>query len=396
MRVCLVSAEYAPLVGGLADYTRLLAGHLAQQGAEVRVLATTDCHGEPTDAFQVEGSVPRWNFGVFRALRQMIDGFRPDVVHLQFQTAAYGMHPGVMLAPTWMQFRHPALHCVTTFHDLREPYLFPKAHPVRRWLLRRMAADSAQCVATNNGDARALAAAGANVTVVPIGSNVPLSEEPPYQRRELQARWGAPAEGALVGFFGLLNQAKGFDTLLQALAALRASGRPVALLVMGDRLGASDPTNRAYAARVEALAVELGVADSVHWTGYLPEVDLSRALRSVDLCALPFTGGASYRNGTLLAALSNGVPLVTIRPIEASVAGALAPLVDGREALLAEPGDAASLAAAITRLLDDPALRASLAEAGLARSRQFAWTDIAAQHLALYRSLAGAEIRHPA
>lgn len=387
-----MSAEYAPLVGGVADYTRLLAGHLAQQGAEVRVLATTGCHGEPADAFQVEGSVPRWNFGVFRALRQMIDGFGPDVVHLQFQTAAYAMHPGVMLAPTWMQFRRSAVRCVTTFHDLREPYLFPKAHLVRRWLLRRMAADSARCIATNDGDALALAAAGARVTVIPIGSNVPLADEPPYPRSEVQARWGGPAEGALVGFFGLLNQAKGFDTLLHALAALKANGRPVALLVMGDRLGASDPTNRAYAERVEALAVELGIADSVHWTGYLPEAELSRALRSTDLCALPFTEGASYRNGTLLAALSNGVPVVTTRPPQASVPGALAPLVDGQEALLVEPGDRASFVAAIAKLLDEPALRARLAAAALARSRQFAWTDIAAQHLALYRDLAVAEV----
>lgn len=388
MRVCLVCAEYAPHVGGLADYIRLLATHLSAAGDQVLVLTGTGCSGSPSDAFEVRGSVSAWNFGLFRALRQMADSFRPDVVHLQFQTAAYGMHPAIMLTPSWFRLRRPSIACLTTFHDLRLPYLFPKAHPVRRWLLRLMATQSAVAIATNGDDFSRLNAMGAATCAIPIGSNVARSNEPTFSREELAERWGVPADGAVIGFFGLLNRSKGFDTLLRAVRGLRDDGREVSLLMMGERTGASDPTNRAYGAEMDALVATLGLTDTLHWTGYLDEATLSRALRSVDVCALPFVDGASYRNGTLLAALTNGVPLVTTATAAVTDAAGLPLLANRKHALLSPATDAAALAEALAQLLDDRDLRLRLAENALELSLAFAWQGIAERHAALYRGAA--------
>jgi glycosyltransferase involved in cell wall biosynthesis len=386
--VCLISAEYAPRVGGLADYTRLLAEHLQHQGAEVSVLTTAGAApSEAAERFPVVRGPERWNFGVYRSLRAAIGRFAPDVLHLQFQAAAYAMHPAVMLAPAWLHRQRTGIRWVTTFHDLREPYLFPKAGPVRRWLVRRLALDSTAVVATNGPDAAALRAMGANVHLIPIGANLPLPSGRRLSREDVAQRWGVPPDARLLGFFGLMNHSKGFDTLLRTLRLLADGDVDAWLLGVGERFGASDPTNRAYAARMDALAAELGVADRVRWTGFLPPDEAALALGSVEVCVLPFTAGASYRHGTLLTALAAGLPVVTTVPPDGPDGDGPPTPTPGEHALLFAPGDAAAAAVAVTQLLHDPALRARLAGGGRRLAQHFSWERIAEQHLRLYETL---------
>lgn len=387
MRICLLSAEYAPRVGGLADYTRLLADGLHQRGEQVAVLTTAGgaSDGEPFPVFR---TVERWHFGLLRALRQVVDRWKPDVLDLQFQTAAYDMHPAIMLAPRLL--RRPHTRWVTTFHDVREPYLFPKAHLVRRWLLDGLAGHTDGVVATNGADARRLervAPPGA-MRVIPIGSNVPGGSGS-MSRADLANRWGVPVEGYLLGFFGLMNHSKGFEVLLRALRLLRDRLGEVHLLVVGERTGETDVTNAAYLDGMAELAQQLGVADRVHWTGRLALGDVAQVLRGVDAGVLPFTAGASYRHGTLLAMLANGVPLVTTTPPAADrdSNGPLPALTDGRHCLLTPPGNPDALAAACVRLLQDALLRRELSAGALALAANFSWERIVDDHLALYRAL---------
>lgn len=73
-------------------------------------------------------------------------------------------------------------------------------------------------------------------------------------------------------------------------------------------------------------------------------------------------------------------------PVVASaVGGILEVVVDGETGLLVEPGKPKELAAAITRLLGDPALRRRMGDAGRKRvEEKFSWDTIAAQTKELY------------
>ncbi|HLC29825.1 MAG TPA: glycosyltransferase, partial [Dehalococcoidia bacterium] len=102
MRVCLISAEYPPLVGGVADHTRHLARSLAAVGVEVAVLTgRPGASGEMGDAhetrpaveaegFRVLAAISSWDFGLFGEVRRALGCLRPDIAHIQYQTAAYG------------------------------------------------------------------------------------------------------------------------------------------------------------------------------------------------------------------------------------------------------------------------------------------------------------------
>ena len=68
-----------------------------------------------------------WGWHVWSELDRMVEAWQPDIVHIQYQTAAYGMHPAINLW-SWRPGKNLKAATAVTFHDLREPYLFPKAH----------------------------------------------------------------------------------------------------------------------------------------------------------------------------------------------------------------------------------------------------------------------------
>ena len=79
-------------------------------------------------------------------------------------------------------------------------------------------------------------------------------------------------------------------------------------------------------------------------------------------------------------------------PLVATTAGALPEVVgpDGVAALHVAPGDPEALAAAVGRLMDDPALARRLGAAGRARVvERFTWRAVAEQTVAWYRRTRG-------
>jgi glycosyltransferase involved in cell wall biosynthesis len=147
-------------------------------------------------------------------------------------------------------------------------------------------------------------------------------------------------------------------------------------------VGSSDPTNRAYAERVERLIAELGIAERVHWTGYSCPEDVSAGLLATDVCVLPYRDGVSFRRGTLHACLTHGRAIVTTCPTVP-----LPEARDGETMLLVMPQDPAELAEATMWLASDPALRRRLEAGASALAAEFAWERIARQTAALFGRL---------
>lgn len=372
--------------GGMGDYTRELGIALARMGYDVHIITHVRAHAanhNPRVAahLTVHPRVRRWNWrGLRRALAQLRD-LNPHIVHLQYQTAAYGMHPAINTLPWLARRLLPTARTAITYHDLLVPYLFPKAGPLRRWVTFLPARHAHLVIATNAEDEQTLRQAGLVAARIPIGPNVhpvPVHDDDVAAFRRTH---GIPPGAAVVGYFGFLNRSKGVTDLLVAVRALLDAGRDVHLLMLGEPLGASDPTNRAYRAEVEAQIARLGLAARVHWTGFLDDPALSVGFATCDVVALPYRDGASLRRGTLQAALVHGAAIVTTTPRVPQGA-------DFDTALHLVPPEAPrALAEGIAYLLDRPDARRRLRERARVLSRRFTWDKIAAEHVAAYTTI---------
>ncbi len=391
---CLISGEYPPATGGVADYTAHLAHHLQRLGARVTVL--TSEFNQPTTPADGGGElelrrVPGWGRRNLDQIVQTIRAIDADVVHLQYQAAAYGMAATVNLLPLILRARGVRSRFVTTFHDLRVPYLFPKAGPLRRLAVHTLVGGSAGSIFTDPGDLarahphRAAAWIPMAPTLWPVG-------EP--NRASGRAALGIGDDAEVIAHFGFMNASKGIDTLLRAAERLHRAGRPVWVLFVGEERGASDKTNGAIAERVRDAASDLGIGDYIVKTGHATPGDVSTALAATDLAVLPFVDGASLRRSSLLACFAHGLPVVTTEPRavprpprEHAVAPFEDPAafqIDDRVAALIRTGDDAALARTIYRLLDEPSRAADLGRNGRALAERLCWPAVASATLEFY------------
>ncbi|MBI2939729.1 MAG: glycosyltransferase [Chloroflexi bacterium] len=415
MNVCLVTGEYPPMAGGVGDYTALLGGALAQRGVSATVLTSTRASGvdgttgrrgdgaspapaapsptrpvAPSTPARVVPRVAKWDFGCWAAIEAARQQASPEIIHIQYQAGAYDLHPAVALWPLRARLRRRRPKIVVTFHDLRVPYLFPKAGPLRRLVVDLLAASADFTIVTNAEDASRLHAVDRrHLTLIPIGSNIPVLPTDDTRRRAVRERLGVARDELVIGYFGFLTPSKGVDLLLQALRELRRKGRRVRLVMVGGAGGESAASDRRYDQAIRAAADTPELRGHVTWTGFTEAEEVSHNLQALDLCALPFREGASFRHGTLIAALTHGLPIVTTRTRSCPRFADEPALVDGLSARLVPPGDVSALTAALDELLADPAQREALAAEARLLADYFSWDCIAQRTLAVYRRAQG-------
>ncbi len=370
------------MVGGMGGYTKELAKALANFGHRVSVL-TSVLGQEGGESFALYPRVSKWDFSSWKAILTLINEIEPQILHLQYQAAAYGMHPAINLLPwRFRLIRHRPLLFVT-FHDLRVPYLFPKAGPVRRGAIAALAKGCDGVIVTNVQDEAEARGYGLEPYLIPIGSNISPRLPPGYDREKWRAPWGVK-DKTLLSYFGLLHESKGVEVLFRALARLLEGGERVKLLMVGGKIGASDPTTTDYARRMEVLWRELGLADQLLWTGYVEDEEVSANLLASDICVLPYKDGVSLRRGSLMAALAHGLPIISTRPsIEVKE------LMDGENIVLVSPDDVEALVAKIQELAASEGLRRRLGRGAKRLSEAFSWERIAEETVALYSSFTG-------
>lgn len=396
-RLLFVTGEYPPAVGGVGDYTRQLGRSLLARGYDVYVLTTGRIVApEPGDPVALTLGHP-WAWDTWRRVADLNTQLQPDVVHIQYQTGAFGMRPAIALLPRRLRRARPRPAIVVTAHDLRLPYLFPRADIARSWLTSRLFDDADAVIATNAEDADRLAGRGSRsremfsprrairrpLHTIPIGSNIAPCPPVAYDRGLWRRGLNVTDDQVLIAFFGLLSRTKGARELIEALAILPPRFR---LIVIGG--AAPQPDDQRYAAEIHALIRDRNVQDRVLITGPCAAPDVSAHLLAADLAALPFGDGASYRRGSLLATLSHGLPTITTPP----AAPLDPPLLDGEHALLVG-ASVPEIRSAIERLAVDQALRARLRVGGQALARQFSWPAIAAGHENVYDSVKVSGVR---
>jgi glycosyltransferase involved in cell wall biosynthesis len=379
LRIGLVTGEYPPMQGGVGDFTQALAHALVALGVEIHVITGRSAR-PPASALPAPSTHPiisRWSFLALWQIRRLAQHLNLQLLNVQYQAAAFQLGAPIHFLP-----KITGRPTVVTFHDLRIPYLFPKAGRLREGAVTYLARSAAGVIATDLADEAELKRRGGlrALTQIPIGSNIDPAPPAHYDRAAWRGRANIGQREFLIGYFGFLNESKGGDTLMSALAILQDRQANAKLALIGGQTGASDPTNAVFNAKIERLITRYGLENRIFRTGFLDQAAVSAWLLACDAVVLPYRDGVSLRRGTLMAALAHGRPVITTTP-HVPLPG----FVDGENIRFVPPEDAPALVLAISQLLEAPELRAQMGERAQRLARQFEWPAIAAQTLAFYR-----------
>ena len=172
-------------------------------------------------------------------------------------------------------------------------------------------------------------------------------------RDGVRSELGIPEDAPVVGSVANFKAAKDHATLLRAAAQVRRAVPSVRFVLVGQ-----GPLE----AETRRLAGELGLDGTVVFAGF--RTDATRLMAAFDAFALSSTyEGLPI---ALIEAMATGCPAVVTR-----VGGTPEVVADGVQGFLVPPRDPGALAAGLTRLLGDPALRAGMGAAAAYRAQDF-------------------------
>ena len=206
------------------------------------------------------------------------------------------------------------------------------------------------------------------VVVTPNAVREHFRPPEPAALAAFRAKKGLPERFLL--YVGTLEPRKNLTTLLDAYAEV-IRHHDVPLIVGGGKGWLYD----AVFQRLE----QLGLRERVQFVGYIEEEELPLWYAAATLFVFP----SLYEGFGMppLEAMACGTPVVT------SNSSSL-PEVVGDAGLMAPPHDSAAFAAAISRVLSDPALHQELRERGLVQATRFSWRVTAERTLAAYEAVA--------
>ena len=364
MRVGIACPYSWDVPGGVQQHVRDLAEALIGLGHDVSVIAPAD-DDKPLPPYVVpagkaipvpyNGSVARLAFGPLSAnrVRRWLKEGSFDVLHVHEPTV-----PSLSLLTCWAA----AGPIVATVHtSMPRSRVLLAAQPVLRSALEKIDGRIAVSEAARTTLVEHL---GGDAVLIPNGVAT-------HRYRYADPLDGWPGEGGTIGFLGRMDESrKGLAVLLRAFEILAPDRPGLRLLIAGP--GDAGEWRHRLPPEIRDRAVFLGQAT---------EEEKVRVLHSVDVFCSPNTGGESF--GIVTAeAMAAGVPIV------ASDIDAFRHVLRGGSAgELFAVGDAADLAYAAGRLLDDPARRAELSVAALDAVAAYDWDVVARDVLSVYETV---------
>ncbi len=363
----LITCEYPPRVGGVADYTRLVARGLAAAGDEVHAWCPAGV-GEAAasvEGVKVHGEMGRFRPSDLRRAGRALGRFKgPRRLLVQWVPHGYGWRSMNVCFCLWLCARRvlrgdevtvvvhePFLafgegtrrqDAVALVHRLMTTLLLAAARRV--WVTIPKWEECLRPYALGRGLAFGW-------LPVPCTTPVVASDADADATRALYA----PEGSKLVGHFGTYG-AHVARTLGRVLPRLLAGRDDCAALLMG---------RGSEAMREELLRAHPRLSGRVRAAGTLAAEDLSRHLAACDLLLQPYPDGVSARRTSVMAGLAHGVAVVTTRGrLTEGVWG------EGGAVALAEAGDDEGLLEEIRRVLTSSEERARLGAAGLKLYRE--------------------------
>ncbi len=196
-------------------------------------------------------------------------------------------------------------------------------------------------------------------------------------RQKLRAEWALVDDRKIVALAGRIQPLKGHELAVRTLGVLRTQGSVVPYLVIA---GEPTPGAERFVHELQALAVELGVAEEVRFVGALDRERLAELLDAASVTLVP-----SFSETFGLVALesaASGTPVLAYR------AGGLVESVDDSiTGLLLDTRDPDAWARELESLLGDGERLARLGVAGRSFAEHFTWGAAATSLLGVYAGL---------
>ncbi len=376
MRLGFFADSYRPYVSGVVQSIDTFSRELRRRGHFIEVFAprypnSNDSADQGVYRFPSFNTpfYPEFYIGIPLSwgAKKFVSDLHLDLIHVH-SPFSLG-HVGAYMA------RRQGLPLVFTYHTLYDQYVhyFPFARRLAQKTVVAIASrfcNRCDLVVTPTGVIeKLLRSYGVTVPIVsiPTGIDTGLFEE--GDRHFLRNRLGIAPHEKILLFVGRLSKEKNLDSLFRVFGRVLQVDRDVTLVLAGS---GPDEEN------LRQLAVEMGIADKLAFTGRLSHEEVAGAYKSADIFVFP---SVTETQGLVLAeAMAGGLAVVA-----RAAFGSVAIINDGVTGYLCDSEEA--FAERICELLQNQALRRRMGEAAIARAQRLTAEKMAIRLERAYQAL---------
>ncbi len=359
MRVTLVTETYFPQVNGVSRTLGELVRVLSDHGDQVQIIhpdygAIPDPRALAVPAFRVpfyrELHLP---LPPFTRVRQAIDQFRPDIVHIATEATL-----GLAVLRHAIRRQYPVVSSFhTNFDQYSRHYHLGWARSIITGYLRWFHGRTRETYVPSRATIRELEGLGfERLALWRRGVDATLFRPDRPRRGAIREALGFREDDVVIGHVGRLAAEKNVAHLGDALAIVAASRPRARVLIVGDGPARADLEERTR-----------GFA---HFAGYRQGEDLADHYAASDVFAM--TSLTETFGNVVLEAMASGLPVAAI-----GSGGVGETVQPGRTGLLVDsrspPG---AITTVLIRLVDDAGLRADLAQAARHYALEQGWDAI--------------------
>ncbi|MBR2803355.1 glycosyltransferase [Candidatus Saccharibacteria bacterium] len=411
MKIVIATAVYYPMINGVAVFSHNLAVGLAKRGNEVMVICPSQTgknytrmvdgvktvylkstmmkvypdqvHAVPPKKKFLGVELPRiiykdgFKVSVFpmRQVKKALDGFKPDVVHIQVSDAI-----GLSVA---MYARKHKIPVVTTAHNqpevLTEPLHMPGfvRKPVNALLsayfVNRQSKSDYVTMPTELAIENLIGEKDLGVPMKAVSNGVNLAGfKPGKVSSSVREKYNIPSGVPVALYVGRVDPEKNVELVIDAFSEALESVPNALLAIVGDGVDRL---------RLQDLVKKMGLTKSIRFYGRVIPPDLYDFYR---MGWLFVTGSEIETQGiVLIEAAASGLPLIAVN------AGAVADVcLDGKNGELLLPGDVDGMAEAMVKILTDADSRKKYSVKSLEVAREHDFEHTLDEFEKIYREVA--------
>lgn len=370
MRIGMVTACYKPVINGVTRMVSLYKEHLEAAGHEVTIFTLGEPDPDDEPGVMRSPGLMLGDYGYYITMRYSSEAQallqEMDIIH------CHHLFMSVEMAHRYG--RSPIVYTNHTRYDLYTGSYISLPQPTADAIMRQVwpeFTDYADVVVTPSASVRdVMLEFGVRRPIEVIENGVDLRPfhhpTQPLSKTDL----GVPETAVLVTYIGRLSPEKDVDLLLEQFAIAKDVVPNLHLMIMGQGAARAD---------LERLARQLGIANSVRFTGPVAYEQVSNYLAAADLFATASV--TEVHPLTVIEAMAAGLPVVAV-----ASPGIVDTVVSGESGLLTTKPDG-GLAAALVGLASNDARRQQMAQAARCASERFDITHTVQRTLALYERL---------
>ena len=340
-------------IGGTETFARELSLQLGRRGWKSVLCFLSEPTEEvrrfldlPNTSLDVYASATDGSLKMGRNLAGLTRGHRPDILHLHFT--------GFLNLYSWIARLQSVKQIFFTDHHSRAAGYVPRRAPLwKRGAARFINGPLTKVISVSNYGYDCMTAFDLlprkRFEMIYNGVDLTRINPDPQRAAEFRRRYSIPAERAIVTQVSWIIPEKGITDFLETARLVTAQNRDVQFVLVGDG---------AYREQYMKDAAAMGIADRVTWTGMVEDPFGEGVFAAADVVC-QFSRWEEVFGWMIAEAMAHGKPVVATR-----VGGIPELITEGVTGHLVDRGDTEAMSAKILGLLDDPARRARMGEAG--------------------------------